>query len=71
MDGEDRGVALAEGDYFGAALHAGTLLGEDEFAAGEIAVGGSEQDGDLEGEEEVAVEILVEAIVVAGAVLQQ
>src|SRR4051812_12506820 len=70
MDGEDDGVALGERDHFGARLHARPLLGEYEFAAGEIA-GRREQERDLDGEDEVAVEILMEAVVIAGTVLEQ
>ena len=37
MHGECDGVALAERDDLGSALHARALFGQHEFAAGEIA----------------------------------
>jgi hypothetical protein len=68
---KDDGFALMQLDDGGARLHAGALLGEDELAAGEVACGFAEQEGYLQGEDEIAVEVLVEAVIVALAVLQE
>jgi hypothetical protein len=71
VDGEDHALAAAERHDLGAGLHRGALLGEDELAAGEVLVGLGEQDRHLEREDVLAVEVLVQAVVVAGAVLQE
>src|SRR5688572_5281210 len=69
--GEDHGVALADGDHRAARLHARPLLGEQELAALEILAGPGQQDRGLEREAFGAVEILVEAVVVARPVAKQ
>jgi hypothetical protein len=69
--GEGDGIAQAERDDFRAGLHAGALFGEDEFAAGEVFAWFSEEESDLDGEDVVAIDILVEAVVVAWTVLQE
>ena len=71
VDGEDDDFALMELDDGDAGLHAGALFGEDELAAGEVARGFGEKEGYLEGKDEFAIEVLVEAVVIAGAVLQE
>jgi hypothetical protein len=71
IDGEDNGFALCELDDGDSRLHAGTLFGEDELSAGEVARGFAEQEGYLERKDKIAVEVLVEAVVVARAVLQE
>ncbi len=76
MDGKGYRIPLAERYDFGAGLLAGTLFGEDKFAAGEvsrmqISSWFGEQEGDLDGEDVLAVEVLVEAIIVAGLVLEE
>jgi hypothetical protein len=55
IDGEQDGFALLELDDFNVGLHARTLLGEDEFAASEVGAGRAEEEGDLDGEDEVTV----------------
>ncbi|MNC85217.1 hypothetical protein D3C83_08070 [compost metagenome] len=71
MNREHYGIALAERDHHRPRLHARTLLGDDEFAAGEVPRGFRQQDGRLQREDMLAVEILVQAVIVIGAVLQQ
>src|SRR5689334_16274410 len=71
VDREHDGVALAERNHLGARLHARPLLGEHELAAVEILSRRRQQDRELQRKDVVAIEILVQAIVVAGAVLQQ
>jgi hypothetical protein len=71
VDGEDDGLALPERDDGSTRLHTGALLGEDELATGEVASGVAEEEGYLKREDERAVEILVEAVVVALLVLEQ
>jgi len=68
---EDDAVAAAERHDLDARLHARALLGEDEFAAGERDARLGKQDRHLQRKRQLAVEILVKAVVVAGAVLQQ
>ena len=71
VDGEGHGIALGEGHHLDAALHARPLLGQREFAAGEVAARLRQQDRDLDRKGEVAVEVLVQAVEVAGDILQQ
>ena len=71
MDREDHAFALLERDHLGARLHARTLLGQHELAAGEVVAGAGEQERDLERKDMLAVKVLVQAIVVAGTVLQE
>src|SRR3984893_1768985 len=70
MDSEYHGVALAERHYFGAGLHPRALLGDDEFTAGEVLFRLREQNRDLQGEDMLAVEILVQAVVIPRLVLK-
>src|ERR1700694_5125757 len=71
MHGKNHGVALTQRQHLGARLHSWPLLGQHEFAAGEIAVRFRQQDRDLQRKNVFAVEILMQAIVVVFAVLQQ
>lgn len=59
VDGEEDSFALLERDDFGAGLHAGALFGEDEFATGEVCSGSAEEEGGLNGKNEVSVEVLM------------
>ena len=52
-------------------LHARALLGQHELAAGEVSARLRQQDGELQREDMLAVEVLVEAVVVAGAVAEE
>ena len=71
MHGKGHRVALTQRHHLGARLHARPLLGQHEFAAGEIAARFRQQDRDLQREHMLAIEVLMQAIVVAFAVLQQ
>ena len=71
VDGEDDCFALTERDDGDARLHAWALLGEDEIAPCEVARRVAEQEGGLKREDERAVEVLVEAVVVALLVLKE
>ena len=66
VDCEGHGIALAERHDLSSALHARALFGQDELAAGEVAAWLREQDRHLDREREIAVEILVQAVEVAG-----
>ena len=54
-----------------ARLHARALLGQHELAAGEVAPGSDSRIATCSGNDVLAVEVLVQAVVVAGAVSQQ
>ena len=71
VDGEDHGFPLAQRNHLASRLHARTLLDDHELAAGEIGPGRREQDRNLDREDGRAIEILVQAVVVADVVLQQ
>ena len=68
---QDDGLAETGPDDMGDGLSAGLLFDENVFAAGEGTLGIAEQEDDLKGEVDCAVEILVEAIEVAGAVMEE
>src|SRR5262245_59175387 len=61
--GEDDTVALVERHDLGAGLHARPLLGQDEFAAGEVTARRREKHGGLQRKEVLAVDVLVQAVV--------
>src|SRR5688500_9786912 len=71
VHGKDHGIAPRQRDDLDAGLHARPLLGDGELAALEFPAGLREQDGDLEREDMLAIEVPVEAVVVAGTILQQ
>ena len=52
-------------------MHAGPLLREHEFAAGEISLRLGKQDRDLDRKDVLSVKILMQAVIVARAVLQE
>src|SRR5262245_44656253 len=62
---KDHALALPERHHLGARLHARPLLGQDEFAAGKIGARPRQQERDLQREHVLAVDVLVQAIVVA------
>src|SRR5438046_2843966 len=70
-DREDHGLSTLERHDLRSRLLARALLGEDELATGEIVVGPREQEGGLQRENMLAIDVLVQAVVVARAVLQQ
>ena len=71
VNGEDHSVALPERDHLGPRLHAGSLLGQHELAAGEVSSRLRQQDRDLQRKDVLAVEILMQAVVVVRPVLEQ
>src|SRR5215470_18683936 len=71
MHGKDDALALAERDDLRARLHARPLLREDEFAAQEILARPRQQERNLQREDVLAVDVLMQAVVVAGSVLEQ
>ena len=71
VDRKDPGSAPAERDHLGARLHARPLLGEHEFAAQEVSSRRGQEKSGLQREDVLAVEILMQAVVVALAVLQK
>src|ERR1700677_1071414 len=68
---EHYAVALGERDDGGSGLHARPLLRQHELAALEVDAGLGQQRRDLQRKNVLAVEILMQAVVVAGAVSQQ
>lgn len=68
IDGKDQGVALLQRYDMRPRLHPRALFADDELAALEIRPRLGEQNRDLKGEMHRAVQILVEAIIVACAV---
>src|SRR5262245_31908070 len=71
IDGEDDGVALLERHDLAARLHARPLLDQHEFATRELAAWLAQEDGRLQREYQLAIEVAVQAIVVARSVVQQ
>ena len=68
VDREHHGVTLAQRHDLGPRLHARTLLGHDELAAGEVAPRLGQQDRQLQRKHVLAVEVLMQAVVVAGTI---
>src|SRR5271163_980131 len=71
VHGECHGIALRERDDGGSGLHARPLFRQHELAALEVAAGFGQKRRDLQGKDVLAVEVLVQAVVVAGAVSKQ
>src|SRR6185312_3243715 len=71
MYGKGHGIALAKRHDLGSRLHARPLLGQYELATGKIPFWFRQQDRHLEREHMLAVQILVQAVIVASFVLQQ
>ncbi len=71
VDGKGNRVSLLERNRLDPALHSGPLLGQYELAAGEVTSGLRKKDCHLDGKGEIAIEILMQAIEIAGPVLQQ
>jgi len=70
MNGKGDAIALTQGHDFCPRLHARALLGQNEFSASEISLRFREQNGHLDWEYMLAVEILMEAVVVPLFILQ-
>ena len=71
IDGEDHHVTLLERNDLGAALCARRALNKHEFPAGEVTLGFAQQDCRLQRKLSGAVEVLMQAVVVAGGVFQK
>ena len=71
MNREQDGIALLQGDDFDAALHARALFGQHKFAAAEIPARLRQQHRHLQRECQLAIQILMQTVEVAGDVLQQ
>ncbi len=70
-NGEDHGVALAQRHHLRPRLHPRTLLGHDELSTGEVPARPRQENRDLQREDVLAVDILMQAVVVVDLVLQQ
>src|SRR5262245_36911853 len=68
---EDHDLPLGERDHLAAGLRAGALLDQEELAASEVLAGAAQQARHLEREGDLAVDVLVQAVVAAGLVAQQ
>ena len=71
VHGKQHRIAFAERHDLAARLHARALLDQHELAALEVAAGLAQQHRRLQRKHHLAVEIAVQAVVVAGAVAQQ
>ena len=71
MNCENNGVALTERHDHRPALHARTLLRHDELSSSEVRAGVGKQNGQLEREDMLAVDVLVQAVVVADSILKE
>ncbi len=68
---ENDRLPLAQRNHHPARLGAWTLLYHDELAAGEVGIGGIQQDGCLQRKHHVPIEILMQAVEAARPVAQQ
>ena len=68
--GENNGLALLRADHFGFGLRAGLLFDEDKFSTFPVAARLAQKEDHLEGKADLAVEVLMEAVVAAGFVVQ-
>ena len=64
------GFAQLQGDHICDGLHAGAGFRENEFTTGEILLRRVQHKHDLEGKPDIAVQVLMQAIVIAGLVSQ-
>src|SRR3954468_9530139 len=71
LNRENHSVALSKRNHLGSRLHARALLGDDELSAGEITSDLGQQDRELQGKYMLAVEILVQAVVIIRPIAQQ
>ena len=71
VDGKSDRIALAQWHDLGPALHSRSLFCQHKLATRKILSGFGEEDCHLKREREVAVKILVQAIEIAGYILQQ
>ena len=71
MNREHHAITLAKRHNDRSRLHTGPLLRHHEFATGKVFVGFRQQNGELEREHMFAVEVLVQAVVIVGPILEQ
>src|SRR6266568_15707 len=71
MHREDHPGSPAERDDLGARLHARPLLREHEFATREVVSWYREQEGGLQREDMLSIQILMQAVVITLAVVQE
>jgi hypothetical protein len=71
MDRKRDRIPLPKRHDLSAALHARPLFRQHKLTTGEVCAGLREKDGDLNRKRDIALEILVETVEVAGHVLQQ
>src|SRR5215469_17369995 len=69
--GKDDRISPAQRHHLGSRLHARPLFSHDELTSGEVLPRLREQDRELERKHTLSVEILVQAVVVPGGVLEQ
>src|SRR5215469_14067012 len=70
MDREDDGFSLPKRYDFASRLRARPLLDEQKFAAGEVLFRRAERHRQLQRKYQIAVEVLVQAVVVPGPVFE-
>src|SRR3954447_19729659 len=70
-DGEHHSISLLERYYLGPRLHSGPLLSHHELPAVEVVAWPGEQNGHLQRKNVLAVDVLVQAVVIPSDVLQQ
>jgi hypothetical protein len=71
IDGEDYGLALTKRDDRSPGLHPWALFRKNEFSSAEVTAGFAEEEGDLQREDKIAIEILMEAVVVVLLIFEQ
>jgi hypothetical protein len=71
VDCEQNGLTLAKRHDRDAGLHTWALFGQDKFAPGEVLSGSAEQKSCLDGKDEFAVEILMQAVAVVPLIFEQ
>src|SRR5215472_5206975 len=71
MNCEHDAVALTKRDHHRSRLHPRPLLCHHEFAAGKILIGFGQQDRQLKREYVRAIEVLMQAVIIVGSILQQ
>src|ERR1700679_4056872 len=71
MHGECDCIPLMEIDYLRPGLHAGPLLGKNEFSPSEVCGRLRQKDCDLNGKHMLSIEILVKAVVITRPILKK
>jgi hypothetical protein len=71
VHGEEDSLTLAQRNDGGAGLHTRALFRQYKLATCEVAAGLAKKDGSLDGKDELAVEILVEAVVIVLLVFEK